>query len=112
MQPTSSSDEGADHLATGLLITVYQPLDKISQRLIEVQDTQTEQLESLRIENERFIHALPDSSFSQTFTKLPIYQQKLVNLKKEMEGLSERTQKLKQRTETQTEETNRTTNIG
>jgi len=97
--PEAADAECVNLLATGIT-NVYLPhLRKTQKSLQELVKSQDSVTETLQHENQRFIDSNNDLDLQQTIARVKLYHTKLLNIKKEMASLSDKSAKLKKRAE-------------
>ncbi|XP_046403449.1 biogenesis of lysosome-related organelles complex 1 subunit 6-like [Ischnura elegans] len=92
-----TSEHTTEKLTVGLL-SHYQPdLTRVKSKLDELTKKQVSLIEKLAVENNRLTACQETYNVQDVFTKLKLYQNKLILIKKEMSHIHERTAKVKKR---------------
>ncbi|KAK2577523.1 hypothetical protein KPH14_003614 [Odynerus spinipes] len=86
-----------ENLAAGILAIYRPPLEKVKKDLNELTSKQTVLLNQMQRENKNLQDVLQDTDLNEMFSTIKSYQGKLVNIKKEMIVIHDRTFKLKKR---------------
>lgn len=91
------SAEAVKMLSTGLL-SMYEPtLTQVRKELSELTTKQEGLIDRMRIENQKLLEVQEDAELKELFSTIQACQGKLVNVKKGMISIHERTAKLKKR---------------
>ncbi|GFS93003.1 hypothetical protein NPIL_566191, partial [Nephila pilipes] len=99
-KPDSSSAVSShllEKLSTGILSFYVDDMKKTSSSLAELTRNQNIVIETLEQENVRVTDALKSCPLDEMFTRIKIYHQKVLLLKKDMLVIHDRTSKLKKR---------------
>ncbi|XP_065353704.1 biogenesis of lysosome-related organelles complex 1 subunit 6-like [Cloeon dipterum] len=101
VEPTKSygllSEQEASALGESLINIFEPPLTKVRQQLSEASSKQQLLIEQMQCENERIELSQKEYNLQEAFTKMKVYHAKLVNIKKDMTMLHEKSTKLKKR---------------
>lgn len=91
------TEETVTNLTNGL-VEIYEPhLKKVQSQLHELTTKQKVLVEQLHNENLKLAWAQNSSDYQNMFKKIHVYRDKLINIKKEMRLLHEKSTKLKKR---------------
>ncbi|KAF2896014.1 hypothetical protein ILUMI_10161 [Ignelater luminosus] len=87
------------HLLSNGVVNIYKPnLSKVREQLHELTTKQNVLIEQLHNENLKLSWSQNSTEFQEMFNTIKAYQDKLLNIKKDMRALHERSTKLKKRT--------------
>ncbi|GLV39874.1 Pallidin [Carabus blaptoides fortunei] len=97
LQENCFTNDTVTNLTTGVL-EIYQPhLKKVQSQLHELTIKQKVLIEQLHNENLKLAWSQNSSDYQEMFKTIQIYRDKLVNIKKDMRTLHEKSTKLKKR---------------